>query len=78
MGLKFRRQVPLGPFIADFYCASRRLILEADGAHHDPARDTTRDAHLAALGYRILRVTNHDIRTNLPGVLTRIAKEATR
>lgn len=78
LGLKFRRQVPLGPYIADFYCAELRLVIEADGADHDPARDAKRDAHLAALGYRTLRVTNHDIRTNLSGVLARIAEEAAR
>lgn len=77
-GLKFRRQVPLGPFVADFFCAECHLILEADGAQHDPAFDATRDAHLAALGYRTLRVSNHDIRTNLTGVLARIAEEAAR
>jgi very-short-patch-repair endonuclease len=78
MGLKFRRQVPVGPFIADFYCAETRLILEADGAHHNPAADAARDAYLSARGYRTLRLTNHDILTNLPGTLARIAEEATR
>ncbi|WP_375172591.1 endonuclease domain-containing protein [Pseudooceanicola sp.] len=78
MGLSVRRQAPVGPYIVDFLIPSRRLILEADGAHHTTTRDATRDAHLAALGYRTLRLSNHDIRTNLPGVLARVAEEAQR
>lgn len=78
LGLSVRRQAPVGPFIVDFLIPSRRLVIEADGAHHDPASDTIRDAQLSALGYRTLRLTNHDIRTNLPGVLARIAEEAQR
>lgn len=75
-GLKFRRQVPLGPFIADFYCAELRLVLEADRGQHSSARDAIRHTHLAALGYRTLRFSNAEIHQNLPGVLTRIAGEA--
>lgn len=75
MGLKFRRQVPLGPFIADFYCAEHRLILEADGSQHTADKDEDRDAYLAAMGFRTLRFQNHDILTNLPGCLARLAGE---
>jgi very-short-patch-repair endonuclease len=74
LGLKFRRQVPLGPFIADFYCAEHRLILEADGSQHSPDHDHGRDTYLAALGFRTLRFQNHDILTNLPGCLARLAE----
>ncbi|GGE20991.1 hypothetical protein GCM10011360_07070 [Primorskyibacter flagellatus] len=78
VGLSVRRQAPVGPYIVDFLIPSCRLILEADGGHHTPARDTTRDAYLAALGYRTLRLSNDDIHRNLSGVLTRIAEEAQR
>ncbi len=78
LDLSVRRQAPVGPYIVDFLIPSCRLILEADGAHHNPAADAARDAYLSARGYRILRLTNHDILTNLPGTLARIAEEATR
>ena len=73
MGLKVRRQVPVGPYIADFYCADRRLIIEADGSGHGFPRDAARDAWLAAQGFRILRLWNRDVLTNLPGCLDAIA-----
>jgi very-short-patch-repair endonuclease len=73
MGLKVRRQVPIGPFIADFYCADRRLIIEADGSGHGSPRDAQRDAWLAAKGFRILRLWNRDVLTNLPACLDAIA-----
>jgi very-short-patch-repair endonuclease len=56
--LKFRRQVPLGRYVADFACFSHRLIVEADGPLHDTLRDAERDAWLAAEGFSVLRVPN--------------------
>jgi very-short-patch-repair endonuclease len=58
---KFRRQVPLGPYVVDFACLSRRLIVEADGPFHDPVADAARDAWLAAQGFRFLRFSNAEI-----------------
>ncbi len=60
-GLKFRRQVPLGPYVLDFVCHRHRLVVEADGPFHDPEHDALRDAFLAAQGFRVLRFTNHEI-----------------
>ena len=61
-GVKFRRQVPVGPYIADFLCFQRRLIVELDGAPHDGEerkdRDATRDQWLREQGYRVLRFPN--------------------
>ena len=55
-GVKFTRQVVIGPYIADFVCRSRKLIIELDGATHDDAsRDVQRTAFLEAQGYRVLR-----------------------
>jgi very-short-patch-repair endonuclease len=58
--LKFRRQVPIGPYIADFACIQHKLIVECDGRpHDDPAqasRDARRDAWLRQQGWRILRL----------------------
>ncbi len=57
-GLKFRRQVAIGPYIADFICLERRLIVEADGPLHDAERDAARDEWLGRQGFRVLRLTN--------------------
>jgi very-short-patch-repair endonuclease len=60
--LKFRRQVPVGPYVADFLCTSRRLIIELDGPPHDKeeqrAHDRKRDADLRAKGFTVLRFPN--------------------
>ncbi len=57
-GLKFRRQVAIGPYVADFVCLERRLIVEADGPLHDAERDVTRDDWLGRQGFRVLRLPN--------------------
>ena len=57
----FRRQHPIGPYVADFYCSAARLVLEINGASHGEelqrARDDTRDLYMQRLVYRILRIT---------------------
>jgi very-short-patch-repair endonuclease len=61
-GLKFRRQVPLGPYIVDFVCYARRLIVEADGpTHEDSPTDPVRDDWLRRQGFQVLRFTNRRI-----------------
>jgi len=60
-GLKFRRQVPIGPYVADFVCLRHRLIVEADGPLHDADHDRARDAWLGRQGFRVLRFRNEDI-----------------
>jgi very-short-patch-repair endonuclease len=74
-GLKVRRQVPIGPYIADFYCADHRLIIEADGSGHGFPRDAQRDQWLATQGLRVLRLWNREVLTNLPGCLDTIAAQ---
>ncbi|MGQ0565312.1 MAG: endonuclease domain-containing protein [Gemmobacter sp.] len=74
-GLKFRRQVPLGPYVADFYCAERKLIVEADGDGHGGTRDALRDRWLRERGFRTVRLWNADVVGNLDGCLERIAGE---
>jgi very-short-patch-repair endonuclease len=70
-GWKFRRQVPIGPWVVDFLCKERNLIVEADGGQHcESRRDKRRDAELAREGYRVLRFWNSDILQNSEGVLT--------
>ncbi len=69
-GVKFTRQVPLGPYIADFCARSARLIIEVDGdTHTDQFRDDRRTGWLEAQGYRVLRYSNADVTMNLDGVL---------
>ena len=74
-GLKFRRQHPIGPLIADFYCAQHRLVIEVDGGVHagQKEQDAQRTAQLTAYGYRVLRVSNQAVETNLEEVLHKIA-----
>jgi very-short-patch-repair endonuclease len=60
-GLKFRRQVPIGPYVVDFLCLAHRLIVEADGPFHDPAHDALRDQWLATQGFCVLRFGNRAI-----------------
>jgi very-short-patch-repair endonuclease len=73
LGVRFRRQHPVPPFIADFACTEARLIVELDGSQHGDGRDVTRDAALAAAGWRVLRVWNNDVTGNLDGVLRTIS-----
>ena len=69
-GCKFVRQEPVGPYIADFVCRERRLVIEVDGGQHaDSARDRRRDATLGAEGYRTIRVWNNEVMENIEGVL---------
>jgi adenine-specific DNA-methyltransferase len=77
-GLKFRRQHSLSTYIADFYCAEARLVLEVDGSIHDQLaeQDAERDSALQAIGLTILRFTNDQILNNLPIVLHLIAEAA--
>ena len=69
-GYKFRRQVPIGDYIADFVCHEARLIVEIDGGQHDrlSPREAERSGFLQNEGYRILRFWNDEIRENLDGV----------
>ncbi len=71
-GLKFRRQVPKGPYVLDVFCFAHGLVVEADGPFHDPIYDAARDRWLAAQGFRVLRLLNRDILGAAPEVVTRI------
>jgi very-short-patch-repair endonuclease len=73
-GLKFRRQQPIGKYIADFVCQEKRLIIELDGGQHalNQVQDAERDAWLRTQGYTVLRVWNADVFQNLEGVIQTI------
>jgi very-short-patch-repair endonuclease len=66
---RFRRQVPIGPYIADFASHSARLVIELDGQQHDAEKDARRDAWFATARYRTLRFTNAQVERELPQVL---------
>ena len=70
--VQFRRQCVLGPYIADFYCAKAKLIIELDGSqHYEPEgirRDAERTNYLESLGLQVLRFYNTDVNGNLRGV----------
>ena len=71
---KFRRQHMLSPFIADFVCIERKLIIELDGGQHADRteRDKARTKYLETLGYRVLRFWNPEVVSNMEGVLETI------
>jgi len=72
-GFRWRRQMRVGAYIADFACLEARLIVEADGDQHaDSCHDARRDAWFAAQGFRTLRFWNHEILGNTDGVLEAI------
>jgi very-short-patch-repair endonuclease len=69
-GLKFRRQEPIGNYIADFVCFESKVVVEVDGGQHTASeKDTERDAWLQSQGFKVLRFWNHDVLTNIKGVL---------
>ena len=73
---KFRRQVPVGPYVADFLSYRVRLIVEVDGGQHaESRRDAMRDQWLAENDFRVARFWNNDVLSNLEGVLTVLAAE---
>ena len=75
LGVKFRRQEPLGRFIGDFVCFFPRLVVEVDGGQHaDSEHDAERTAELESHGFRVLRFWNNDVLQNRDGVLTHIAE----
>ncbi len=73
-GAKFRRQQPLGPYFADFFCEAARLVVEVDGAHHFPApeHDIARDALFRIAGLTVLRFPNDEVLSRPDRVLERI------
>ena len=76
-GASFRRQVPIGGFIADFMCHAARLVIELDGGQHfsddQEKAEAARTAVIEGKGFRVLRFSNLDVMTNRAGVLETIA-----
>ena len=76
-GHKFRRQQPLGPYIVDFVCIEKRLIIEVDGGQHSETvvTDAKRTLWLEAQGFRVLRFWNHQVLADIEAVME-VIKEA--
>ncbi len=74
--ISFRRQHPIGPYVLDFYCPSKRIAIEVDGGQHatdtGQAHDQRREHWLSAKGIRILQFWNNEVLLNLNGVLQTI------
>ena|SRR5579872_2710825 len=79
-GIRFRRQVVIGRYIADFCAAHPKLIVELDGGQHEDQKtyDATRTRYLEASGYIVLRFWNTDVLARLDNVLTTIGEEVRR
>jgi very-short-patch-repair endonuclease len=76
-GLAFRRQTPIGPFIVDFVCHEKGLIVEVDGGQHAESKsDAQRDRWLLSKGYRVLRFWNSDVLQNHSAILRAIVEAA--
>ena len=77
-GIKFRRQQPIGPFVADFYCPDARLVVELDGQVHGDhrARDARRNRWMEEEGLQVLRVSVSVFMKNQDGVLREILHRA--
>ena len=77
-GLKFHRQFALGPYILDFCCSERRLVIEVDGGVHaeQVEYDEGRTEHLRVYGYRVIRFRNEEVLGDLRSVLDQILRAA--
>ena len=73
--LKWRRQVPIGPYFADFFSFTAKLVIEVDGGQHAEAAsyDARRTEFLQAQGLTVLRFWNNDVHANTDGVMTQIS-----
>jgi very-short-patch-repair endonuclease len=76
-GYKFRRQAPIGPYVADFYCPATRLIVEIDGPGHDfrISVDQCRTRYLEGKGFRVIRFTADEALQQLDDALETIWRE---
>ena len=75
LGVKFRRQHPIGPYIVDFAAPTGRVVIEVDGpTHRDYDADALRDADLVSRGWKVLRFRNHDVYGELNRVVSLIRR----
>lgn len=79
LGVKFRRQYPLGSYFADFACKEKKLIIELDGGQHAEETkrryDDNRTAYIESQGYKVLCFWNNEIFENMEGVIRTIVQQ---
>jgi very-short-patch-repair endonuclease len=79
LGVKFRRQYGIGPYVVDFYCPSIKLAIEIDGESHgednNPQYDKCRQEYIESFGVHFLRFSNMDVRDNLEDILFVILRD---
>jgi len=78
-GIKFRRQHPVGDYIADFLCLSHKLVIEVDGDYHNEPQqqkeDQWRTEYLQSKGYHVIRFKNEKVDNDIKGVISKIKEE---
>lgn len=78
LGVKFKRQYPIGDYIVDFICRGKWLIIELDGSQHNEdnniINDEIRTKYLESRGFKVIRFWNNDINDNIEGVILEIKK----
>ncbi len=73
-GVRFNRQVPIGPFICDFVARSLHLAIEVDGGQHNEDADANRTRYIEAQGFRVIRFWNNDVLSNVEGIIEEIER----
>ena len=78
-GIKFRRQHPIGDYIADFLCLAEKIVIEVDGEYHNAPQqqqeDQWRTEYLERKGYKVIRFTNEEVNSDVKGVISKIKEE---
>lgn len=80
VGHGFRRQAPIGPYVVDFVCFAKRVIIEVDGGQHaiNQEADATRTEWLTSQGFHVVRFWNNDVLANIDGVRAVILEELSK
>ncbi|MEL1262802.1 endonuclease domain-containing protein [Pseudoxanthomonas putridarboris] len=71
-GLKFRRQHPIPPYIADFCCVERKLVIELDGSQHTDEKDAVRTRYLQSQGWQVVRFWDNEVLNDMEAVVEAI------
>jgi very-short-patch-repair endonuclease len=76
-GLKFRRQHPVGPYIADFFCQIKKCVIEIDGSSHEGRlhKDAARDAYMEQQGIRVFRFTESDVQKDPASIYETVLRD---
>ncbi len=79
LGLKFKRQHPIGPYFPDFVCLEQKLVIEIDGGQHcENKNDIARTKFLEKEGYTVIRFWNNDVLSNIDGLLSSLSLTLSR